>query len=109
MDFDYVTQKAKNVAGMNNREKVRFHCFNPNGLCKEKRMLDQKISKLVDKKIVKSGWIIAYGSFDDFCYNGLMDLLEFKKVNSRKLAVAIKMLQERNEKVKTKLSEIKEN
>lgn len=106
MNFDYITKEAKNTDGMNNREKVSFHYFNKNGLYAEWKRNCERITKAVNDKIVKSGWHIAYGTFNDYHSNALEKLLEKRKVHTKTLRVCLKMFQENNEYVDSKLKEI---
>ena len=88
-----------------NREIVQFHYFNPNGLYARKHRNNTKITQLVDKGMVPSGWHIAYGTFDDYWCNNLVELHGKRKVNSTKLSVCLKLLEENCEKQETKIIE----
>ena len=98
-DFSSITEKAtKTGNGWTGKEIVLFHMFNPNGLMKQKRDLDEQISRLVEDGKAKSGAIIAHGMLDSFCENQLRDLMNCNRVNKIKLVVTLSSFRERNKK-----------
>ena len=106
LSFEYISKEAKNTEGMNNKQTIQFHYFNPNGLVEQWRKNCDRITKAVNDGVVKSGWHIAYGSFDDFYMEEVLKLARKERVNRISMQVAINMLQERIELVNNKLEEI---
>jgi len=65
--FDFVTKTAtKPSRSWSIRDIVRFHYFNPNGLCAKKLDTDRRVRLAVDKGLAKSGAIVAYGTFNSY-------------------------------------------
>lgn len=93
--FDFVTVSAETANGMNISDTIHFHLFNPRGVLKTQRRIDDAIRDLVDAGTVKSGAHLAYGSFDSYCYNALMAMGE-KKPSGLQLDVILRMYEERN-------------
>jgi hypothetical protein len=81
--FDAVTITATSAAGMNIADTVRFHAFNPRGLVKTQRRIDDAVRALVDAGVVRSGAHLAYGSLD-------------KKVSAISLSSMISAYEHRN-------------
>lgn len=108
MRYDFITKEATmdDTNSMNNRELLRFHYFNPNGLLAQKRSNDKKISALVNEGKVPSGWILAWGSMNDYSENRLYDMMDKKRVNSIKLHVALDMLKDNIKKATAKIKEV---
>jgi hypothetical protein len=96
-EFKYYTEQAKNTDGLNLKEIVSFHYFNPNGVHQIKLELDKKINKLVDEGKAKSGSIIAYGTFDTFYEKDLYRLLKKKRPNRIEVNVCVESFKERNQ------------
>ncbi|AUR88760.1 hypothetical protein NVP1117O_82, partial [Vibrio phage 1.117.O._10N.261.45.E9] len=65
--FDFISRKATTPrSSWTNREIVNFHYFNMNGAYQQKLEMNALIADLVSQGKIKSGWIIAHGSMDDF-------------------------------------------
>lgn len=77
-----------------NRQVALFHAFNPHGLVAVKRTNDDRISAIVDAGDAKPGAIIAYGTFNTFEVDSLMQLANHRFVNGVRLAVALRMLRD---------------
>jgi hypothetical protein len=93
--FDAITQAATEInRNWSNREILRFHMFNPNGLCKVKSAMDERVSNAVDAGLAMSGALIAYGTFNDFSVKLFRSMFDMKRVNGRKLRVAIEMMKD---------------
>jgi hypothetical protein len=60
------------------RNLVRFHYFNPNGLYAQKIDVNRRVGLAVDRGIVKSGAILAYGTFNSFYSDRLTSLAQHK-------------------------------
>lgn len=106
--FDYVTLEATTDAGMSLKNRLRFHYFNPHGLCAAKREQDSEINNLIDSGAVPAGWYIAYGSMSHFESDRLGNLTMRKSTPSRiKVQVAISMLRKHVEHVASKIAEAK--
>lgn len=81
------------------RDRLAFHAFNANGLCAQKRLLDERVSNAVAKGLLKSGAILAYGSLDDYCYDEVMKLAAARRFELGRTNQALRMLAARNDKV----------
>lgn len=91
----FVTEVATRChRGWSNRNKVRFHCFNEAGFIAEKRRLNDTIREHVNEHGMRSGWHLAYGSFNDFHVKELYKLLEKKRVTDRELSVTLEMFRD---------------
>lgn len=94
-----ITETAKEPGkGWNNVQIAQFHYFNPNGLIRRKRNADDRISAAVDVGALKSGAIIAYGTFNSFWADNLIQLAKQNRVSSLGLSGAIRSLKEDIEK-----------
>lgn len=106
LTFDYVTEQAESDRGMSNKNAVYFHYFNPNGLCAAKKKLDDEIKTLVDSGVVKSGWHLAYGSFNDFHCENIRKLVNRKRrPGNIETQVAIEGLRNEVERIREKIQE----
>lgn len=76
--WEYLTEEAKTTEGMTTRQILAFEMFNPNGAYAAKKEADAFIDRLVDAKVVPSGWILAYGGFNDYHYKKLSALISKK-------------------------------
>lgn len=88
----YVTQTATNTDGMNNRERVRFHYFNRNGLYAAWLLACNRVSAIWHSGIVPGGWLFAYGTFHDIHVNRITDMWNLKRIKTLTLYVAIDLL-----------------
>jgi hypothetical protein len=90
-----VTQTATEPGrNWSNRDLVRFHYFNPNGLFEQKRQTDEQITKLVDEGKAKSGSIIAYGSLNYYYADKLAKMIDKQRVNRIAYAITVKGLRD---------------
>ena len=95
-DFDSVIDPSRiSDRGLNSRDKLRFHYFNPNGLCAMKRHNDDRISRAHDAGLCYSGAIMAYGICDSFSYDAMSALIRKGWVSRVQVAVALDMLADR--------------
>jgi hypothetical protein len=107
MRYEYITKTATAPkANWANRDLVRFHYFNPNGLVAKKIELDKQISALVDQGKCKTGAIIAYGSLDFFHRDELYKLLSKSKVNTIQASCIVRGLAERNQYARDFIAEV---
>lgn len=90
---------------MNNRDTIKHHYFDANGLNAKRRSMDSTINQYVDAGIIPSGWVIAYGTLNGFCGDNLYKLVGKRRVNTIKMRVALSMLEESIDKGYTKLGE----
>ena len=106
-DYMYASREATSDKGMaNNRQVAQFHYFNPNGLESRRIKNNDRISELVKKGVVKSGWNFAYGWCASTYYTDCLRELALKKrVNSRKLRVILELLQDQVETQEQKIAE----
>ena len=105
--YDFIVDTATDETQCkNNRERIRFHYFNKNGLVERKRLNDAIIRDLVDSNVVPSGWHIAYGSLCDYRVNRVIKLAVMCRVSSTDRRVAIEMLQEHCETQEAQIAEV---
>lgn len=91
--YKYITETATNAEGMNNRETVRFHYHNPNGLVARKCANDKKIRELIDAGKCKNGALFAHGAFSVYEVKQLIALNKYERVPRIDMLVAISMLE----------------
>ena len=105
--YMYVTQEATSDKGLaNNRQVAQFHYFNPNGLESRRIENNDRISALIEKGIVKSGYSLAYGWGSSTVYpDNLRNLAMKRRVNGRNLKVILKLLQDQVETQDQKIAE----
>ena len=94
LNFEYIASQATETKNnWSNLNKLRFHYFNPNGLCEKKRQLDEKISNAVNLDKVPSGVLFVHGSLNDFCITNICSLMRKNRITNRHTAVALEMVQ----------------
>lgn len=104
--FRHISETAtKPARTWSNIQKLRFHYHNPNGLIARKRANDARIRELVDAGIVPSVWVDAYGTFNNYREDRVIELANRRRVGSLKAGVAIKLLAEECETVEAKIAE----
>lgn len=84
MIFETATEPGRNWT---NKSIALFHAFNPNGIVAQKKLRDAAISKLVDDGVVPAGWIIAYGTFNNYATNELMRVASLPAVSVKEIGV----------------------
>lgn len=104
--WEYITIEATTDAGLNRQQRLQFHAFNPNGLYAQKKALDDKISAAVDAGILKSGWLLAYDSLNDYHTEKLMKLCN-KKPSVSTVNILLRGLEFEIAKTKAKLETVK--
>lgn len=105
--FDFVVNLAVSEDECANREEVIFfHMFNDNGAVKAWDRACDDLSFAVEQRLVKSGWILAYGSLSDFHYRSLRKLMEQSKPLKRDIAYHVAGLLNDATKIYEKLGEI---
>tara|TARA_R110002167_G_C12130111_1_gene598966 strand:+ start:52 stop:459 length:408 start_codon:yes stop_codon:yes gene_type:complete len=77
--FKDLTETLKTDKGLSLKHKIYFHAFNPNGACEAKKGSDDAIEEAVEAGIMKSGAILAYGSFSDYHTMRLMKMSRIKR------------------------------
>lgn len=81
--FDLVTETAtKCLDSWSNKDKVRFHYFNPNGVMAKRRVSDDRVRNMVDSGFAKSGALLAYGSLNSYHTEKLATLLQKQRVTN---------------------------
>ena len=97
LSFDQVTVTAISDKGMSIGDTLHFHYFNQHGLAKEQGRINKAITALVDAGVVKSGAIMAHGTFDSFHHDRLMAMVGAKTLPSRRdVYVLVKLYTDRN-------------
>jgi hypothetical protein len=106
MIFRTATEPGRNWT---NKSIALFHAFNPNGIVAQKKQRDEKISELVDRGAVPSGWIIAYGTLNDYATSELRRIATLPAVSVKevKVRVLVNMVARDFELVDEKLAEFK--
>jgi len=99
MSWDFITKEATTDAKMNRRNKITFHCFNPNGIYAALKVVQNRVSETVDKTGVPNGALLVYGSFNDYPRKRLFDALEKKSASSYDIHSAIRYVKDEIEKV----------
>lgn len=107
MTLEYVTKEAATDKGMSAKNRLRFHYFNPNGLIHAKHKLDDEISAMVDAGTVKSGWIIAHGTFDSWHEDRVRDLHRQNRPDRIQVLAALSGFADRNNLVRRKIDQVK--
>ena len=75
-------ETATDTTGMNGRQRVQFHYFNPNGAIAQKQITDAKVREAVDAGKCKSGVLFVYGSLNDFHTKAIRGLWNKKRVQA---------------------------
>ena len=79
--FDYITKTANDCKpSWPNKDKIRFHYFNPHGIMAKRRASDDRIVAMVDSGFAKTGALLAYGSLNHYHTDKLMDLVNKPRV-----------------------------
>jgi hypothetical protein len=86
MIFETATEPGRNWT---NKSIALFHAFNPNGIVAQKKLRDAAISKLVDDGVVPSGWIIAYGTFNNYATGELIRVSGLPAVSVKEIKVRV--------------------
>jgi hypothetical protein len=90
MKYEYITQTAKQVSrSWTNKDAIRFHYFNPNGLYAKKQALNDVIWSLVEQGKAKSGAVVAYGSGNTFYDDQLRALFNKSRVTDNEYSVLV--------------------
>lgn len=83
-DFDFLVERATEPKRTwTNKEKLIFHCFNPDGVYYRKRELDKKISQLVDEGKANSGALLVHGTLRDTYTEKLVEMNRGKRYIKR--------------------------
>lgn len=90
MKYEYITQTAKQVSrSWTNKDAIRFHYFNPNGLYAKKQSLNNAIWALVEEGKAKAGAVLAYGAGNTFYDDQLRDLFNKSRVTDIEYSVLL--------------------
>jgi len=93
--YEFVTKFAiEEDKSWSCRDRLYFHAFNPRGLLAQKREADARITKAVDAGALKTGAILAYGSFNDFHPRQIMKLAMAKRFEVIATSVAIRGMED---------------
>ena len=99
--YQFVTERATETQpSWTNKDCIRFHYFNPNGVYAQKKATDKLIDALVDEGKAKGGAIIAYGSLNYHNTEHLAAMLRYKRVKPSELYAVISGIQWDIEKAK---------
>ena len=108
MTYEYITQTATKVSrSWTNKQKVRFHYFNPNGLYAQKKALDDVIWSLVESGKAKSGAAIAYGSANSYRADQIRNLFNKSRVTDIEYQVLLSGYQFDIEQAENFINEVK--
>ena len=104
--YQFVTERATETQpSWTNKDCIRFHYFNPNGVYAQKKATDKLIDALVDEGKAKGGAIIAYGSLNYHNTEHLAAMLRYKRVKPSELYAVISGIQWDIEKAKKFIAE----
>lgn len=93
IDFDKLINTDKPPMHISNKQLAQWHYFSKAGLYAQWRTMCHAISADVYAGNVPSGYIVAYGSFNDYSANRIIELATKKKrVGWAELASAISCL-----------------
>ena len=92
--FKLVTETAqKCLPSWSNKDKVRFHLWNPNGIMAERLESDERIRAVVDSGLAKSGALLAYGSLCNYHTSKLLDLALKGRVSHHEAHYYVKQIE----------------
>ena len=92
--------------GWSNAECAKFHYFNPNGLCAQKKATDKQIDKLIDAGKAKGGAAIAYGCLNYRYPDQIAELSRKKRVSKIDLFIATSGIKDSIESAKKFIAEM---
>lgn len=92
--YNKVTQTATTcLDSWSNRDKVRFHAFNPNGILARRSASDDRIRALVDSGFAKSGALLAFGSLSNYHVQKLYDCALKSRVSHHEATYYVKQIE----------------
>lgn len=94
MSYDLVTKEAATDSKMNRRNKLSFHCFNPNGVYQKLKAVQDRVSKTVDETGVPNGALLVHGIFNDYPRKKLFGVLDKKNASRYEVDYAIRSVNE---------------
>jgi len=77
--IDELMKTRSSDAGLNLRESLTFHYFNPNGVVGQKRVLDDRIDAAIEAGHIPGGWALAYGWASHYHKDHLWRLSKLKR------------------------------
>lgn len=83
---------------------AKWHCFSDNGIVAAKFALDARILAAVVAGKVPSGWLLAYGSLNDYHVEALRKLAARRRAKPFDVTYAVKELEKTIARVDRKLS-----
>lgn len=93
--WNYYAEEAANDKGMPAKWRIVFHCFNPNGVYAELKVMNSAISKWCEDHPERpNGVLFVYGSLNDFPRKELFKALDAplrRKNVTRDINVAINL------------------
>jgi len=104
--FTFISETAK-APGRDwaNYEVAKFHYFNPNGLLAQKRKLDKAIDDLIDAGRAMGGAAFAYGTFNYYYTDRLIQLATTRRVDSSTLRIIVSNLKDEMRKAEAFIAE----
>lgn len=97
ISIEYILDHAKNDDGLSIKNSIAFHYLNDDGLYAQSVKQQDRIKKLVNDGIVKSGWLLAYDNH--FHYKEMTRLHRNKQVSRIQYNVWISMFVDHVEKL----------
>lgn len=92
--YNKVTQTATTcLDSWSNRDKVRFHVHNPNGIMGRRIASDDRIRALVDSGFAKSGALLAHGSLNDYHTGKLFECAQKARVTDHEAAYYVERIE----------------
>lgn len=105
-NYDKVTKTATSDKGLCNRDRVRFHYFNPNGAVQKKYAMDNCLATFVDAGVINSGWHIAHGTFNDYHVKAIVAELDKRRVRSFNINYPVERILQEIDETYSKLGEV---
>lgn len=92
--YNKVTQTATAcLDSWSNRDKVRFHVHNPNGIMARRRASDDLIRELVDSGFAMPGAFFAYGTLNDYHTGKLFECAQKARVTDHEAAYYVERIE----------------
>ena len=92
--FEYIANTATDCKpSWSNKDKIRFHYFNPHGIMAKRRASDDRIRDLVDRGFAKTGALLAYGSLCNYHTSKLLDLALKGRVSHHEAHYYVKQIE----------------
>ena len=89
--YIFATQLATTDKGLNNKLRLAFHAFNPNGIVKQYAKLGDRIYQLCDEDKINFGCCLAYPTHSTYTKH-LVEATQLSQVSTSKVDHLINMV-----------------